>query len=282
MSSTRSPPRPLAHVIAYTIACRLGCAALSEFRFGALSVLALTVTGLLCSAIRAAQPAPGQDVPAFSNVAPASTLPGRWIPFRVAPWKTRTEYTLVAAQDGTTVLRALARRSASGLVTAVDVDPEARPMVSWRWRVTEIVKGADNARRGTEDAAARLMLEFDGDEDGNADLASATRFMRLLAEPTTPHRVLMYIWSSSNPVASMLVGPLSDHIRMIVVASGPKDIGSWQAHTRNYRTDYLRAFGRAPGRLTAIAVMSDADNTGASAEAFFGDITLGPDQRTPP
>ena len=167
----------------------------------------------------------------------------------MAPWKARTEYKLVVAEDGATVLHARADRSASGLVTAVDVDPAKWPIVSWRWRVTEIVKGADNTRRATEDAAARVILEFDGNEGGDTDLASATRFMRLLADPTTPHRVLMYVWSSSNPMASILTGPLSDHIRMVVVSTGSADLGQWQAHTRDYRTDYLRAFGRPPGRL---------------------------------
>lgn len=36
--------------------------------------------------------------------------------------------------------------------------------------------------------------------------------------------------------------------------------------------DYKRAFGRAPGRITAIAIMTDTDNTGAAVEAYYGDI----------
>lgn len=270
-----SPPQ-------YAVACRVRGSPSHKLRRRGIRLCAIAFGGLLYSAMAAAQQPPGPDVPAFSSALPVDGPPPGWIPFKVAPWKARTDYKLVAAEDGATVLQAVAERSASGLVMRVDVDPTVKPIVSWRWRVTELVEGADNSRRATEDAAARVILEFDGNEGGAADLASATRFMRQLADPTTPHRVLMYIWSSSNPVASILVGPLSDHIRMVVVSTGSMALGQWQAHTRNYRADYLRAFGRPPGRLTAIGVMSDADNTGARAEAFFGNITLGADQRAPP
>lgn len=242
-------------------------------------LLALAVAVLSFGPPAAAQP-PGREVPAFSDPHFPGALSPRWIAFRVAPWKARTEYRLVDAESGEKVLHARADRSASGLVTAVDVDPAEWPIVSWRWRVTGLVKDADNTRRATEDASARLMLEFDGDECGVTDLASATRFMRLMADPTTPHRVLRYVWSSANPVGSVLTGPLSDHVRMQVVASGSTDLDRWHAYTRDYRADFERAFGRPPGRLTAIGVMSDADNTGGTAEAYYGAITLGTGQGT--
>ena len=38
--------------------------------------------------------------------------------------------------------------------------------------------------------------------------------------------------------------------------------------------DYRRAFGEEPGRITSVAVMTDTDNTGESALAYFGDIVF--------
>ncbi|MGH8666789.1 MAG: DUF3047 domain-containing protein, partial [Burkholderiales bacterium] len=38
--------------------------------------------------------------------------------------------------------------------------------------------------------------------------------------------------------------------------------------------DYKRAFGAEPGRIKAIAIMTDTDNTGASVEAYYGDIAF--------
>ena len=38
--------------------------------------------------------------------------------------------------------------------------------------------------------------------------------------------------------------------------------------------DYRRAYGRAPGRLIGVAVVSDSDNTRQIARAWYGDIRL--------
>ncbi|MDX1801592.1 MAG: DUF3047 domain-containing protein, partial [Marinobacter sp.] len=40
--------------------------------------------------------------------------------------------------------------------------------------------------------------------------------------------------------------------------------------------DYRRAFGKAPPPIVGIGIMSDSDNTGESATAWYGDITLDP------
>jgi len=45
-------------------------------------------------------------------------------------------------------------------------------------------------------------------------------------------------------------------------------------HQRNLVADYERAFGEKPGPLMAIGKMTDADNTRASAEAWYGAIEL--------
>ena len=37
---------------------------------------------------------------------------------------------------------------------------------------------------------------------------------------------------------------------------------------------YKRAFGAEPGRIKAIAIMTDSDNTGDAIEAYYGDIAF--------
>ena len=44
--------------------------------------------------------------------------------------------------------------------------------------------------------------------------------------------------------------------------------------SRNLRADFKTAFGEEPGKLIAYGVMSDTDNTGASIEAWYGDIVF--------
>ena len=57
-----------------------------------------------------------------------------------------------------------------------------------------------------------------------------------------------------------------------VVASGAGDLGSWQSVRRNVADDYRRACGAEPGRVLAVAVMTDTDNTGTKALGHYADI----------
>ena len=43
---------------------------------------------------------------------------------------------------------------------------------------------------------------------------------------------------------------------------------------RDVEADYRAAFGEAPPPISGVALMTDADNTGGSALAYYGDITL--------
>jgi hypothetical protein len=36
----------------------------------------------------------------------------------------------------------------------------------------------------------------------------------------------------------------------------------------------MRAFGERPGRITAIGIMTDTDNTGENVHAYYGDIVF--------
>ncbi len=61
---------------------------------------------------------------------------------------------------------------------------------------------------------------------------------------------------------------------MIVVESGSAKLNTWVAETRNVYEDYKRAFGEEPPMISGVAIMTDTDNTGESAEAFYGDIVF--------
>jgi hypothetical protein len=63
---------------------------------------------------------------------------------------------------------------------------------------------------------------------------------------------------------------------MIAVAADDQGIGKWQTYSRNLVEDFKKAFGEEPGNVESIQVMSDTDNTGADAQAYYGDVTVGP------
>ncbi len=61
---------------------------------------------------------------------------------------------------------------------------------------------------------------------------------------------------------------------MIVVESGDSRLDRWVSVERNIYKDYLQAFGEEPPMISGVAIMTDTDNTGESATAYYGDIVF--------
>jgi hypothetical protein len=70
----------------------------------------------------------------------------------------------------------------------------------------------------------------------------------------------------------MVANPYTDNVMMFVLQSGDAQLQQWVAETRNVYEDYKTAFGEEPPLINAVAIMTDTDNTGESAVAWYGDI----------
>jgi hypothetical protein len=97
--------------------------------------------------------------------------------------------------------------------------------------------------------------------------------------PELPYGAMNYIWASATPTGAILDNPFAgDFVKMVVVQSGEGAKGRWIEERRNVYEDYREAFGTEPPRIEGIAIMTDTDNTGASASAWYGDIRFLPAQ----
>jgi len=212
-------------------------------------------------------------LPRFSQAA-LGGLPAGWAPWVIHPRKTPTRY-VVESLDGERVLRADARSSASGLMVRVDADPQAYRRLRWRWRTEGLLQDADNTDPSREDAPVRVVLAFDGDKSA---LTVRDRMfferVKLLAGVDMPYATLMYIWATRKALGTVVPNPHSARVRKLVVSTGPAQVGRWVAHERDIVADFQRVFGEAPGRLRAISVMTDTDNTQDKVTAYYGDIEL--------
>ena len=213
-----------------------------------------------------------KTVTPFSVAQPNGTLPGNWQPWRLSRFKRLTDYELVD-YNGSVVVKAISAASASGLVHPVDIDPRETPILQWRWKVRRLIAAADNTRRASEDAPVRLVVSFDGDID-SLPLEDRLFYDRIRAVTghQMPYATLMYIWENRAARGTIIPNPHSGRIQMIVAESGPALTGTWKLESQNVLEDYRRAFGTEPGRIKAIAIMTDTDNTGETAEAYYGDI----------
>jgi hypothetical protein len=119
------------------------------------------------------------------------------------------------------------------------------------------------------------MLAFDGDK-ATLPLGEQMFFERvkLIGGQDLPYATLMYVWDNVRETESVARNSHTSRIRKIVVDSGPKGVRQWRLHRRDLVADYTRAYGKPPGRLLAIGVLTDTDNTKQSVRAWYGDIRL--------
>jgi hypothetical protein len=211
-------------------------------------------------------------IPSLTAADGARISPG-WRPVSL-PLKRKTDYRAVKYK-GKSAIRASARSSASGLEAKLNVDLTRKPKLSFSWYADSLIAGADNAEKATEDSPLRIVLSFEGDKDTLS--GKEQRFherARFITGRELPFATLMYIWENQKPVGTVITNPHTTTIKKIVVASGEKDLKKWMAFQRNVAEDYLQAFGKQPGKLVGIALMSDTDNTGTNVMAYYGDVTL--------
>lgn len=196
-----------------------------------------------------------------------------WRPV-LLPGKRATGYRRVRI-DGRDAWHARADAAASLLRRILSTPVTAATTVEFSWRIAATIAGADLRRAEAADSPVRVAFAFAGDV---ARLPARTRMQYHLAEALTgempPYATLMYVWDNHAAVDSVLSGPRSDRVRNVVLESGSAHVGQWRHYRRALGADFRRAFDEEPGPLVAVAMMTDADNTGGTAEAWYGDIEL--------
>jgi hypothetical protein len=87
-------------------------------------------------------------------------------------------------------------------------------------------------------------------------------------------KALNYIWANKLPIGQAVPNPFTANAMTIAVQSGPDLTGQWIEERRNVFEDYRRSFGTDPPKAGAIAIMTDTDNTGEEAAAWYGPIRV--------
>ncbi|MEE9279574.1 MAG: DUF3047 domain-containing protein, partial [Myxococcota bacterium] len=187
-----------------------------------------------------------------------------------------TEYAIVRDGD-LSVVRAVSEAAASGLIYPIEVDLGEYPILRWSWRVENVLEKGDVTRRAGDDYAARIYVAFKYDPSSLSLGERLTYRAARLLYGDIPGRALNYIWASRAPRNKFYSNPspFTDFSRLVVCRSGATDpTATWFAEERNLFEDYQRAFGSKPPLVVGIGIMTDTDNTGESAVAYYGDITL--------
>jgi hypothetical protein len=169
-------------------------------------------------------------------------------------FKGKTEYQ-VTREDNQLCIKASSNSSASGLYYKIDYDSKEYPLLMWRWKVDHVLSKGDARYKDGDDYAARVYVIF-----------PSWAFWRTKA--------LNYVWANKFPQGEAVPNAFTKNAMMIAVESGPERTGQWIEEKRNVLEDYRRYFGGHPPKVGAIAIMTDTDNTGEAATAWYGPISI--------
>jgi hypothetical protein len=207
--------------------------------------------------------------------APAEPPPG-WEALTFPRVPRHTRYTVVRDGEGW-VLRAESDGAAAGLYRPLDLDPRVYRTLSWRWKVEGVLARADPRRKSGDDYAARVYVAFRYDAD-TATVSQRARYAayRLIYGRYPPGVALSYVWESRLPVGTVLDSVYTDRAKIIVARSGAAEAGRWVTESHDIYADFRRIVGSEPPRIAGVALMTDTDDTGEWAVAYYDAITLGP------
>ena len=238
-------------------------------------LLAILILIIFCLSLLSevnAQPEDMIEVGRFSSEQAANGLPTGWKPLTFKKIERHTVYSLVKDGD-TVVVKAVAESSASGLVREIKIDPKEFPVVQWRWKIINVLKKGDVRRKEGDDYPARIYVTFEYDSSRLGFFEKAKyEAVRLLYGQYPPIGAINYIWESKSPQGMMIPNAFTNRVIMIVVESGEMRLNQWVSEERNIHEDYKKAFSQEPPMISGIAIMTDTDNTGESATAYYGDI----------
>lgn len=164
-----------------------------------------------------------------------------------------TEYSL-AEDEGRRVLRAVSHMSASALYKHRRIDLAETPYLRWSWKVENTLGQLEETRKAGDDYPARVYV-----------IVSSGLFA------WRTHAV-NYVWASNQPQGATWPNAYTANAGMIALRSGDAQIGRWLSEQRNVREDFRRVHGLDVRWLDAVALMTDTDNTGKTAVAYYGDI----------
>jgi hypothetical protein len=169
-----------------------------------------------------------------------------------------TRYRRVEVDGRSAVHAQCTGEAASGLFLRGEIDLEQTPIIEWDWRVQRTFEGIDEQRRDGDDYPARLYAVDEHD------------FMPWRT------RAINYVWASEMPAGAQWENAYQSRAVMLALRSGADTTTGWVTERRDLRADFRKIHDRNLPELGVLAIMTDCDDTGQQAEAWYGEIRLLP------
>ena len=167
------------------------------------------------------------------------------------------------ARVGKGVIKAESLGSRASLFKKVEDKEADHPILTWRWKISNVVRSAIETRKDRFDAAARLMVVF-----GNRSIPT-------VMEGRDPSGLrIEYIWATRLPKGHVFDHPGERSCKVFVLESGEKKVGQWVNERRNIHKDFETAFGTEPPGVLAIGIQTDTDHSNEKVTAYYSEPIL--------
>ena len=176
---------------------------------------------------------------------------------------------------GRYVLKAEGIGTSSCLFRKVKAELEDYPIISWRWKISNVIRQAIETRKDRNDSAARVIVVFRvGPEEMPPwyGLEYLVKGILRRNEPFGPR--IEYIWGNRIEKGRTLDNPSVKHSKVIVLESGERKANRWIWEKRNLVDDYRAAFGTDPRGILALGIQTDTDQSNEGVTAYYGEIFL--------
>jgi len=156
----------------------------------------------------------------------------------------------IVQDDGRRVVQLATEGEAMRIGRRLTVDLSLTPWLTWEWKPLVLPDGADVRRPRRNDQAARVMVVFEG------------------------MKGIQYIWDTTAPVGTEARPDELEIFQrvLVVLRSGPGEVGRWSRERRNVAEDYRRLFGEAPPPVKLVGVESHSNDTNSRTAVRFGSL----------
>jgi len=230
----------------------------------------------------AAQGGPARIFLGFAAGDESSVLPEGW---EHLTYIGKNENGIALAQEGSrTVVHMTSLHSVSALLKQLNVkgespvDPAEYPVLVWCWKVSRSVGMAIENRKDRNDSAARVRVIFGPGQAPVVRSPEVEKLVKYLGLPVPAAEPagfkIDYIWGTRAAQGEILEYPGKRNHKMLVVQRGDDKASKWIWEQRNLVDDFRQCFNADPPEITAVAVLTDTDQTNEGVEAWYSSLVL--------
>lgn len=167
------------------------------------------------------------------------------------------------SKAGKGIIKAQSVGSRASLYKEVREKEKNLPVLSWGWKISNVVRSAVETKKDRFDAAARVIVVF-----------GSERTSKVMEETEPSGFRIEYIWASHLPKGHLFDHPGERYCKVFVVETGEGKSGEWVFEKRNLLTDYKKAFGTEPRGVLAIGIQTDTDHSNEMVTAYYSHPVL--------